>query len=512
MPDASEEAQPDNSGGSMLALYPPPEVADALTAGGGLLPDESHCTIVYTGKSSATDAGALHDVARVLARRPPVEAQISGTARFTGGETDVAVALVDSAAIEDLRRDAMDLLAASRVTVPRDHGHTAHITRKYLNPGEPDPAGRLDAFPVTFTAITVKHGGSRTDYPFTLPDPAARLAVEARRAYASGWALSDGPMTPRVMAGCEAAVAEALARPGDPGVLELAAKLGHVEGVRAMIAGRREKLLAAMLAAILKAWNECLAELDLKRLVTRYRADVYLTKTSTPPADPAAYRDWWRDAGIAAALGFLRGIYRAKGYQALLLAIEDAVRSGMAEGEGGALAIAAAGQGIAGFDIDAAFLAAYERLEDEPSLGVRALDALVKMIDGAGADAGRRLAKLTADGAGEDEMNRGAEDAATGKDVRSVSAWVQHALWSAIGAGAVALWARCGTAAGSAATMINWFVESSNPCQNCLDNAAGSPYLLDDLPTYPGHIGCQCDIENADPLPVSVFASFLGGG
>lgn len=503
-----ETAQPDNSGGSMLALYPPPELAEALAVDGGLPVKEMHVTGVYTGAAAVTDAEALNDIARVLARRPPVNAMISGGARFTGGDQDVIVALVDAGALEDLRRDAMSMLTAAGISVPRDHGYTAHLTRAYIGPADPGP-GRLAASPVTFTAISAVHAGTRTDYPFTTP-AATSLAGEARLAFASGWALSDGPMTPRVVTACGAAVAEALARPDDPQVLEATAKLGHLEGTRAMIAGRREKLLAALLAAILKAWNECLTEIGMKQLVARYRADVYLTKTSTPPDNPEAYRDWWRDAGIAAALGFLRGVYRAKGYAALLLAIEDAIRSGMAEGEADALAYAAAQQGIAGFDIDKAFTSAYARLEHDPSLATRALDALVKIIDGAGTDIGRRLAKLTADGASEAEMTTGAEDAATGSQVRSVSSWVQWALWAAIGAAALNLYARIGTADDSA-LLVDWQTESGNPCAMCLDNEAGSPYEQWDVPPYPGHINCMCELFTSSPLPTSVFASFLGG-
>ena len=484
----AEAAQPDNSGGSMLALYPPPELAEALAVDGGLLVKEMHVTGVYTGAAADVDAEALNDIARVLARRPPVKAVISGSARFTGGAQDVAVALVDSAALEDLRRDAMAMLTAAGITVPRDHGYTSHLTIQYVNSADPDPVGRLAASPVTFTAISAVHGGTRTDYPFTTPAPVS-LAGEARRAFASGWALSDGPMTPRVMTACGAAVAEALARPDDPEVLEVTAKLGHLEGTRALIAGRREKLLATLLAAILKAWNECLAELDLDRLVARYRADVYLTKTSAPPADPAAYRDWWRDAAAAAALGFLNGIHRAKGYQALILAIENAIRSGMAEGEADALAVAAAQQGIAGLDIDAAFTAAYARLEHDPSLPTRVLDALVKMIDGTASDIARTLARLTADGATEDQMRQETEDTATGDHVRSVTAWGQWALWAAIGTAILSLYNRTGTADGSA-LLIDWICEGGNPCAQCLDNQAGSPYEQADVPAFPGHPNC----------------------
>jgi hypothetical protein len=53
------------------------------------------------------------------------------------------------------------------------------------------------------------------------------LAEAAADAYLSGWALTDAPFTPRVEAGCLAAVQTALDFPGDPGVLEATMHLGH---------------------------------------------------------------------------------------------------------------------------------------------------------------------------------------------------------------------------------------------------------------------------------------------
>jgi 2'-5' RNA ligase len=249
---AATAPQPDNTDGCMIALYPPPDLAKALTVTGGLPSRELHCTVVYAGLAADTDEETLNDVARVLARRPPAEARISGSARFTGGAQDVIVALVDSAALEDLRRDAMGMLAAAGVTVPREHGYTSHLTRAYISPDDPDPAGRLPAAPVTFTTISAVHGGTRTDYPFTTP-PAPAEAV--RVAYAAGWALSGGPMTARVKAGCAAAIIEAVTRPDDPDALEAATRLGHLEGTHALTAARRTDLLRRHQTAILVAWN-----------------------------------------------------------------------------------------------------------------------------------------------------------------------------------------------------------------------------------------------------------------
>lgn len=171
--------QPDYSGSCMIALYPPPDVAGRLAAGGGLGADEMHLTIAYTGDAADVDAGRLAAVAQALSARAPVTGTICGHARFTGGDDgDVIAALADSPALGVLRRDAEAALAAQGITIPSEHGFTPHITICYQDPGDPDPVGRIPAFPVTFGAITAAHGDQRTSYPFS--DPATQAAA--------GWA------------------------------------------------------------------------------------------------------------------------------------------------------------------------------------------------------------------------------------------------------------------------------------------------------------------------------------
>jgi hypothetical protein len=182
----------------------------------------------------------------------------------------------------------------------------------------------------------------------------------------------------------------------------------------------------------------------------------------------------------------------------------------MAEGEADALAAAASQQGTSGFDIAAAFLTAYERLKGDPGVTASAIAALTLIIDSAAADAARKLAALTADGASEEEMEKEAESVTTGGAVRSVLNWAQQALWSAIGTAALRLWAAVGTADGSAQT-VNWWTSSGNPCATCQANEAGSPYAPTDVPAYIAHINCMCYLEATGPVPSSFLASFLSG-
>ena len=174
---AGDSAQPDYSGSCMIALYPPPDVAGSLAAEGGLPAADMHLTIAYTGDAADVDPGALSAVAQSLAARPPLEATISGHARFTGGgDGDVIVALIDSPAVDQLRRDAEAALAAQGIALPSEHGFTPHMTISYQDADDPDPVGRLASAPVTFGAVTATHGDQRTAFPFSEPQAAAGWA------------------------------------------------------------------------------------------------------------------------------------------------------------------------------------------------------------------------------------------------------------------------------------------------------------------------------------------------
>src|SRR5579859_1645562 len=221
----------------MLAIYPPADIAAALAVPGGLDSGDLHVTVVYTGAAADVDihdlAAAAIDAARAVG---PFTATVSGAARFTGGEKDVAVALIDAPALEDLRRAAMDALTARGIEVPREHGYTAHLTRCYLRPDEPGPGERLAPLSFLVGALSVEHGTTRIDIPLAphaetrSPAPVPSIAEQAREAYAEGWARTGGPLTDRVKAGCIAAVEMAREHPHDAGILEATLRLGSLEG------------------------------------------------------------------------------------------------------------------------------------------------------------------------------------------------------------------------------------------------------------------------------------------
>jgi 2'-5' RNA ligase len=177
---AGDAAQPDYTGSCMIALYPPPDVAQQLAVPGGLPPGDIHLTVAYTGDCADVDQFTLVAAASALASRPPITATVSGHARFTGGDDgDVIVAVADSPALDVLRRDTETALAGRGITLPSDHGFTAHLTICYIDPDDPDPVGRLESFPVTFGAVSAEYGTERHGFPFTAPPDAPPAAAQA---------------------------------------------------------------------------------------------------------------------------------------------------------------------------------------------------------------------------------------------------------------------------------------------------------------------------------------------
>jgi hypothetical protein len=335
---------------------------------------------------------------------------------------------------------------------------------------------------------------------------AGQIAESARTAYALGWSLSGGPMTGRVRAGCTAAVSLAIEYADEPDVLETTLKLGSLTGTWATVYARRDDLLAKHVAAILDAWRTCVASLNARKLISRYRAAVYLPREA---ADP--HKDFWKTEATAVALGWLRGIYNSRGYDTLIAAIEDAVRAGMAEGEAGALALAADRAGTTGFVIADAFKAAYERMAKDSQVPQQAADALATMIDSAGSDLARALASQTEDGGTYDDMLTQSMDTAGGTGVRAVKTWADWAVSSAILAGARKLYALVRSAIGGE-TLVNWVdAGDGRVCATCEGYADGSPYAPADIPSYP-HPRCRCSTEPAGPVPTSFFSALLGGG
>lgn len=497
---------PDYSGSAMLALYPPPALAGRLALPGGLASADLHCTLAYVGDAANVDPQALFAAACSLTARAPITGSIAGHARFTGGEQDVLVALVDSANLEDLRAAALDALAAAGVAVPREHGYTAHITRLYAAPDDGGPGARLPAEPVTFTALSVVHGEHRTDLPFTgapAPDMETTRAEDraiapyARTAYGQGWAASGGPMTDRVRAGCVAAVDYAVEHAHESGVLEVTLHLGHLEGVWAAIFERREKLIARHARLVAAAWKQAAAALDPSKTVRDLRTRLGLGEAVDPNTAASIA------AAVTAAATLLAWLPGTTAWQALRYAMRDALRSGRAEGAADAIVLAADAAGRVGIGFDLAFRSAYDALANLGTLWSDADGWLGKILDRGADQLGRALAALAADGADYQDMLAAAQDILDGAAGDAVSFTVDWALNTALARGALDLYASEGVPAASWVTAGDGRV-----CPTCQDNEDGSPYPLTDFPSMPDHPRCRCVAVGDFTLPASYDALF----
>jgi hypothetical protein len=213
-------------------------------------------------------------------------------------------------------------------------------------------------------------------------------------------------------------------------------------------------------------------------------------------------------------------------------ALAEAIREGMAEGEAGALALAAAQQGKTGFRIADAFKAAYQRLANDHSITQQAQDTASKIIDGAAGDAGRRLASLAGDGSSEQDMTSGAGDVMNGQ--QAPARWTDWAVWGAVLTGAKGLYSwlaglgRGGTGPDGGGgqpddgtpgpdtppgggtpggqILLSWITAGdSRVCPVCSGYEDNSPYLPQNVPDYP-HPRCRCSVDLA---PDSGYSSLL---
>jgi 2'-5' RNA ligase len=344
----------------MIALYPPIDVAQALAVDGGLPAASMHVTVAYLGDAADVDADALHEVVAELAARKPISGSISGLARFTGGDKDVIVALVDSADLEDLRRDTLDALYERGIQIPREHGYAAHCSITYLDADDPAPLDRLEAGPIEFGSLSAVHGTDRTDVPLEHP-----MEAPAREAFAAGWAASQGPMTERVRAACTAAVQTAIEHADDPRILEVTIDLGKLEGMWALLFQRREEQQAKHVPLVAAVWRDLIDRDAVADMVDRFRQQAGLTEADQDK--PSI-----RTEALEAAKAMLHAIADAAGagWDALRTALRDAIAAGRAEGMVNAVAIAAERANRIGLDWNIAFEDAYRSLErlDEAAL------------------------------------------------------------------------------------------------------------------------------------------------
>jgi hypothetical protein len=335
------------------------------------------------------------------------------------------------------------------------------------------------------------------------------LVESARAAFATGWAASGGPLTERVKTAATVAQHLALARADDPGVLEATMRLGALEGMWAAIYARRDVLYARHDKAVRAAWHDYLAaELDVPALVAAVRRAVGVAEATSDDTEQHRDREASVIAIVLAALTTLFGRACGPQYQALLAAIERAVRDGVAEGTAGGIAIAAQQAGVSAIDFDAAFRDAATAAAGDQQYQGHALGWLGQMVGAVSRDLGRRLHRLAGDGATSTQMADETRSSGTGRHVAAVALLTDWALGHAFTLGALAVYGALSVAT------VEWVtVGGSKVCSACLSLESGGPYAVFGAPQPPRHPSCRCQLVPAGPVAsLRAFGRYLIGG
>jgi 2'-5' RNA ligase len=133
---AAGEGGPQN--GIMVALYPPPEVADKLAGGqpGDLSPGDMHVTLAYLGTTDDVTPEQLNAareaIASVANTQTPFSAQVQGVGTFHAPESDDPHWYsVDAPGLAALRTQVVQALESVGVQPRTEHDFTPHMTVRY---------------------------------------------------------------------------------------------------------------------------------------------------------------------------------------------------------------------------------------------------------------------------------------------------------------------------------------------------------------------------------------------
>ena len=136
--------------GTMVALFPTPNVASKLAVKGGEPKDEIHLTLAFLGKADKLPDpdGLKQTVADWAARTPPLDGEISGHGLFTAGPEPVTYVSPDLPGLPEARADLADALEQGDHPLSKDHGFTPHMTIAYSDRTKdlPDHGGRRIGF------------------------------------------------------------------------------------------------------------------------------------------------------------------------------------------------------------------------------------------------------------------------------------------------------------------------------------------------------------------------------
>lgn len=134
-----EAAAVDNSGGVMVALVPPREIAEQLVMKDGQPVDDLHVTLAYLGKASDYTPEQLKLLPQIVSswalRQKPVSLRIGGTGKFNSSHKGqhVLYAAVDIPGGAQMHADLARYLQGHGYELPSEHGWTPHLTLSYVD-------------------------------------------------------------------------------------------------------------------------------------------------------------------------------------------------------------------------------------------------------------------------------------------------------------------------------------------------------------------------------------------
>lgn len=294
--------------------------------------------------------------------------------------------------------------------------------------------------------------------------------------------------------------------PGALSVAEVAIDLGNLEGIWADVYARQEALHAKHQRKARTAWRKAVAGLDVATLVAAFRRQALMLDGAPAPGtdheSPAAakhHKAELRNLARSMAAGFLAGVNDQPDYSGLLAAITAALTAAAGEGTAAALGVSAAAAGYSGFAWDKA--ARDGRTGPDPGTATGWAARII-----AGAVTGLAAALLAGAVAGDSEAAMTTAAATALRKARSVTAFLDQAVHSAVTAAMGAAYAALG-----GIELLDWLdAGDGRVCVICEGYAEGGPYAPRDYPAAP-HPGCRCSPGPAGglTLPLGAFAAYL---
>lgn len=148
--------------GCMIALYPTPQVQEALAVPGGEAAKDIHLTLAYLGDAAGLDLDRLKSVvAGVAEGAVPMDGEISGFGVFTATPNQVVTyASADVPALAGFRQRLFDALVAASFPVATNHGYTPHMTVSYSDQREL----KVPNVKLSFDSVWLVAAGQKTQY------------------------------------------------------------------------------------------------------------------------------------------------------------------------------------------------------------------------------------------------------------------------------------------------------------------------------------------------------------